>query len=76
MAELDRFSEQSKRTGALIIYRWIDVSVYRKSTGKRTCEEVAAGFLWDLHVSGVLSPAISGEESRWLLPGSLVRGLV
>ena len=30
--------------------------------------------MWDIQPQGVLSPAVSGEESGWVLPGSLMRG--
>jgi hypothetical protein len=30
-------------------------------------EDVTPGHPWDFHLPGVLSPAVSGEESRWVL---------
>jgi hypothetical protein len=34
LAEPVRFSEGSERGDAPLVYRWIDVNVYRKSTGR------------------------------------------
>jgi hypothetical protein len=50
----------------------VGVPLYRRQRllevdRSRPSEDVTAGFLWDFQPQGRLSPAISGEESRWLL---------